>query len=67
MQAFLSFGPRVFPRYHDKGACMAAKRNPQTAAKREREQANREKRERKREKKAAAAAARVAGSSTVAP
>lgn len=35
-----------------------AKRSPQTAAKREREQAKREKRERKREKKEAAAAAR---------
>ena len=37
-----------------------AKRSPQTAAKREREQAKREKRERKLEKKAAAAANRDA-------
>jgi hypothetical protein len=36
-----------------------AKRNPQTAAKRAREQAKREKRERKQETKAAAAAAKL--------
>jgi hypothetical protein len=37
-----------------------AKRSPQTAAKREREQAKREKRERKAERRAAAAEARLA-------
>jgi len=36
-----------------------AKRSPQTAAKREREQAKREKRERKAERRAAAAEARL--------
>jgi hypothetical protein len=36
-----------------------ARRNPQTAGKREREQAKREKRERKQQKRAAAAAARL--------
>ena len=39
---------------------MASKRNPQTMAKRVREQAVKERRDRKRERKAEAAAARIA-------
>jgi hypothetical protein len=46
---------------------MASKRSPQTAAKREREQAVRERRERKREKKQAAAMAKALGEQPAEP